>query len=44
MSVARSGFVSLDSAEAQPLAQFWAAMLGGEIVYTSATPADVRTP
>lgn len=43
MAVARSGVVSLDCADARPLAEFWAAMLGGEIVYTSATAAVVRT-
>lgn len=37
MAVARSGFVSLDCADARPLAEFWAAMLGGEIVFTTAT-------
>jgi hypothetical protein len=35
--------VSLDCADAPPLAEFWAAMLGGEIVFTSSTAAVVRT-
>jgi hypothetical protein len=35
--------VSIDCAEAGPLASFWASMLGGEIVSTSDTTADVRT-
>jgi glyoxalase superfamily protein len=43
MAVTRSGAVSLDCADARPLAEFWAAMLGGEIVFTSATTAVVRT-
>jgi hypothetical protein len=43
MVVARSGVVTLDCAEPGPLAEFWAAMLGGEIVYTSAVTALVRT-
>jgi hypothetical protein len=43
MAVARSGVVSLDCADAKPLAEFWAAMLGGEIVFTSAAAAVVRT-
>jgi hypothetical protein len=43
MAVARAGFVSLDCADARPLAEFWAAMLGGEIMFTSATTVDVRT-
>jgi hypothetical protein len=43
MAVAGTGVVSLDCAHARPLAEFWAGMLGGEIVYTSATTAVVRT-
>jgi len=43
MAVARSGVVSLDCGNAKPLAEFWAAMLGGEIVFTSAAAAVVRT-
>jgi Glyoxalase-like domain len=44
MAVARRGFVSLDCADATSLAEFWAAMLGGEIMFTSATGAvGVRT-
>jgi glyoxalase superfamily protein len=33
----------LDCLDPGPLAEFWAAMLGGEIVYTSAVTALVRT-
>ena len=33
----------MDCADTRPLAEFWAAMLGGEIMFTSATTADVRT-
>lgn len=43
MAVARSGVVTLDCADARPLAEFWAAMLGGEIVYSSAAAVVVRT-
>jgi hypothetical protein len=43
MVVARTGVVTLDCAEPGPLAEFWAAMLGGSIVYTSAVTALVRT-
>jgi hypothetical protein len=35
MPVARRGFVSMDCSDARPLAEFWAAMLGGEIAFTS---------
>lgn len=35
--------MSIDCAEAKPLAEFWAAMLGGEIAFTSSSTADVRT-
>ena len=37
------GVVTLDCADAWPLAEFWAAMLGGEIVYSSAAAVVVRT-
>ena len=43
MAVARSGFVSLDCADPLTLGEFWAAMLGGEIRFTSATTVGVRT-
>lgn len=43
MAVARSGFVSLDCADPGPLAEFWAAMLGGKIMFTTATTVGVRT-
>jgi len=43
MAVAQHGVVSLDCADARPLAEFWAAMLGGRIVYTSAAAVVVRT-
>jgi hypothetical protein len=43
MGVARAGFVSMDCAKARPLAAFWAAMLGGEVMFTSSSTADVRT-
>jgi hypothetical protein len=42
MAVARSGFVTLDCAEPQPLAEFWAAMLDGSIVFTTAQAVGVR--
>jgi hypothetical protein len=43
MAVARSGFVSLDCADPLVLGEFWAAMLGGEIMFANATTAAVRT-
>jgi hypothetical protein len=43
MAVARSGFVSLDCADPLALGEFWAAMLGGEIMFTSATTVGIRT-
>jgi hypothetical protein len=39
MAVARRVAVSLDCADAMPLAEFWAAMLGGEVLF--ATPTGV---
>jgi Glyoxalase-like domain len=42
MAVARSGFVTLDCADPGPLAEFWAAMLGGEVVFSTATAVGVR--
>ena len=43
MAVARRGFVSIDCADPLPLAEFWAAMLGGEIMFTADEAVDVRT-
>lgn len=43
MAVARAGFVSLDCADPIPLAQFWAAMLGGEVRFTNDETVDVWT-
>ena len=43
MAVARRGFVSLDCADPAPLAEFWVAMLGGEIMFRSDTTMDIRT-
>jgi hypothetical protein len=44
MAVARRVFVSLDCADATPLAEFWAAILGGEIMFATATgTVGVRT-
>ena len=43
MAVARRGAVSLDYADARPLAESWAAMPGSEIVFTSAATAVMRT-
>ncbi|WP_285224267.1 VOC family protein [Frankia sp. Mgl5] len=44
MAVAGRVFVSLDCADAMPLAEFWAAMLGGEIMFATATgTVGVRT-
>jgi hypothetical protein len=43
MGVARSVFVSLDCADPLALGEFWAAMLGGEIMFTSTTIVVIRT-
>jgi hypothetical protein len=43
MAVARTGFVSLDCADPLALGEFWAAMLGGEIMFTNSTTVGVRT-
>jgi hypothetical protein len=43
MAVARSGVVTLDCADPTSLGDFWAAMLGGEIVYAHDTVVLVRT-
>jgi hypothetical protein len=43
MGVARTGFVSLDCADPLALGEFWAAMLGGKIVFTNATTVLIRT-
>jgi hypothetical protein len=36
-------FVSLDCSDPAPLAEFWAAMLGGEVTFTTATAVGVRS-
>jgi hypothetical protein len=43
MAVAQGVFVTLDCSDPQPLAEFWAAMLGGEVKFTSPTTVMVRT-
>ena len=43
MTVARRGFISMDCADPVPLAEFWAAMLGGEIRFASSNTVGVRT-
>ena len=43
MAVARSGFISLDCSHPLALGEFWAAMLGGEIAFSSETTVGVRT-
>ena len=43
MVVTRQVFVTLDCAEPAPLAEFWAAMLGGEVTFTTADAVGVRT-
>jgi hypothetical protein len=43
MAVVRSGVVSLDCADPVALGEFWAAMLGGEVTYSSPTTVLVRT-
>ena len=42
MSFVRRVFVTLDSAEPRPLAEFWAAMLGGELVFATTQAVGVR--
>jgi nucleotide-binding universal stress UspA family protein len=42
MVVTRRVFVSLDCEDPAPLAEFWAAMLGGEVTFTTATAVGVR--
>lgn len=36
-------FVTLDCAEPRPLAEFWAALLGGEVVFSTPQAVGVRT-
>jgi hypothetical protein len=43
MAVARLGSISLDCAHPSPLAEFWAALLGGEIAFTSEAFVAVKT-
>jgi hypothetical protein len=43
MAVAEGVFVTLDCAEPQALGEFWAAILGGEVKFTSPTTVMVRT-
>jgi hypothetical protein len=43
MAVARTAFVTLDCSDPRPLGEFWAAMLGGEIVLSSETTVVVRS-
>jgi hypothetical protein len=43
MAVARTGFVSMDCADPLELGEFWAAMLGGEIAFSSPTTVGIRT-
>jgi hypothetical protein len=44
MAVARTAFVSLDCDDPQVLGEFWAAMLGGEVVLANDRLVAVRTP
>lgn len=41
--VARLGSIALDCAQPQPLAAFWASMLGGEVAFTSDSFVAVKT-
>ena len=43
MAVARQLVVTLDCDEPAALAEFWAAMLGGEVGFTTAAAVGVRT-
>lgn len=42
MSLVHRVFVTLDSAEPRPLAEFWAAMLGGDLVFATEQAVGVR--
>jgi hypothetical protein len=44
MPVARLGSISLDCAEPEPLAQFWAELLGGVVVFSSDDFVAVQLP
>lgn len=44
MAVARLGSITLDCAEPEPLATFWAEMLGGTVVVTDEKYVIVRLP
>jgi hypothetical protein len=44
VAIARTLFVSLDCADPEPLARFWAAMLDGEVASRGPTTIAVRTP
>jgi hypothetical protein len=43
MTVASHVYVTLDCSDPHPLAEFWAAMLGGEIVFTTPNAVGVRS-
>jgi len=43
MAVTRTMFVTLDCADARTLAEFWAAMLGGTIVFSTPRSVGVRS-
>jgi len=43
MVVTRTVFVTLDCADATALAEFWAAMLGGTVVFTTPRSVGVRS-
>jgi hypothetical protein len=42
VSIVKRVFVTLDCTEPQPLAEFWAAFLDGEVVFTTAQAIGVR--
>jgi hypothetical protein len=42
VSFVRRVFVTLDCADPRPLAEFWAAMLGGKLVFATAQAVGVR--
>ena len=44
MAVSPGGFVALDCADATQLGEFWANMLGGDVIVVSADIVAVRTP
>ena len=43
VAVARRGVISIDCADSRRLAEFWTAMLGGEVMFTNGGNVVIRT-